>query len=409
MRCARRLSGLVLALGLAGPATAQVFHTVDAQGGADFTSIGAAIAAAAPGDRILVAAGNYAAFTLDRHVVLLGASTGPRPKVAGLTVVSVPAGAFVANLELQRLAVLNSFGTLRFENVFVFDATLGACPSALVQDSERVVFESCFFIGQDGTAACDTEGLVVRGAYVVVSDTNVFGGKGYRGDPAGGRDGRPGLLVEAGAVVDVPHSLVIGGAGGNGLAGLPGGDGAPAMRILPGCLVRAVSHPDHGMAGGAGGLGSPPGAAATYTVDGGGTVTLSSITMVPAAIDPALAASFPVPEQAFLRMIESDDGGRKEILKLFGTPGQPQLVLASLVPAAITAPALVDGLVWLDPGTAFLIAPVIALGLEDPVNFSFPLPSAPALLGTSAVFQAFSQVGGSPPWRATNPSWILLD
>src|ERR1700733_12995348 len=42
--------------------------------GIDFTTIGAAIAASAPGDVIFVRAGTYTTFTVDRGVTLLGDS-----------------------------------------------------------------------------------------------------------------------------------------------------------------------------------------------------------------------------------------------------------------------------------------------------------------------------------------------
>jgi len=402
---------IVLLVLLRGAAAAQSLITVDDSGGADFTSIADALAAAAPGDRILVQAGDYAAFTLDKNVVVVGEGSGEIPQVSGLVLVTTTSGATVVNLQLQRLHVQGAAGTLLFDMVIVRDEQLSGCPTTLVEASERVAFQRSSLNGAAGSATCASEGLVARSSYVLLADCTVEGGRGAS-DPLAGQDGRPGVLSEDGAVVDAVHCIVRGGDGGKGTQpGSTGGDGGPALRVTSGTQMRVITHDDHnlfGGLGGAGGVGGVPGSVAPYTVDGAGTLLSSGATYVPPTFDPALDLAFVTPELAFMRVVDGDQIQPTRIIKLYGVPGESQMVLGSLVPAAFTVPGLVDGLVWLDPGTAFFFVPATTLGLKAPVNFSFVLPVNPALAGLGATFQAFSETGGAPPWRATPPVWIVL-
>jgi len=62
-----------LLLSLFASSAAASTWVVDDSGGADFTTIQAAVDAASPGDVLLVQAGSYAAFTLDRDLSILAA------------------------------------------------------------------------------------------------------------------------------------------------------------------------------------------------------------------------------------------------------------------------------------------------------------------------------------------------
>lgn len=394
---------------LAGSSAAQSLITVDDSGGADFSSISDALAAASPGDRILVAEGQYAAFTLDKAVTLVGEGAGELPQVSGLVLVTTTSGATISTLQFERLHVLGAAGTVLFEGVTVVQPALAPCPATLVEASERVAFSVCNLLGGPGDSACTSAGIEVRTSFVLLTDCIIVGGVGAD-DALDAGDGAPGVLFQAGATADVVHSIVTGGAGGRATApGGMGGDGGPALRVMSGASARVLTHDDHDLFAGAGGVGSVPGALAPYTLDGAGTLLSSSATYVPPSFDPLLTLTFSAPELAFQRLLVDDEFGLKMILKLFGEPGEQQVVVGSLVRAAFTIPSVVDGLVWLDPSAAFLLAPVTSLGLKVPVSFSFPLPVSPQLAGIGATFQTFSATGGSPPWRATPPTWLVLD
>lgn len=126
---------------------AQATWIVDPSGAGDFTEIRSAVAAAAPGDRVLVRAGTYAPFVLDRGIQVIG---GPNVEVrwtevtffANIMVRDLPAGqtAVVRGLAsdagffgLSSLHVLNCAGRVHLDDLSLV--------TALVEDCAQV---SCF-------------------------------------------------------------------------------------------------------------------------------------------------------------------------------------------------------------------------------------------------------------------------
>src|SRR6187402_1540088 len=84
--------GLCLSLLLASAARADVF-VVDASGGGDFTTLQAAVNAAADGDTLLVRTGSYAGFLLTGKGLSIVAERGAEPKVsADVRLLSITAG-----------------------------------------------------------------------------------------------------------------------------------------------------------------------------------------------------------------------------------------------------------------------------------------------------------------------------
>src|SRR5262245_46134964 len=93
----RQWLAVVVALGLAASfARADIIHVPS-----EAASIGAAVAAAAPGDTVLVASGNWsAAVVVDGKAVSI-VGDGANVKVRSVTVKNLPAGAVVLLQNLQ--------------------------------------------------------------------------------------------------------------------------------------------------------------------------------------------------------------------------------------------------------------------------------------------------------------------
>jgi hypothetical protein len=107
---------------LAAPAWAGVI-TVDDSGGADFTSLPEAVAAAAPGDTLLVHAGNYAAFTIDgKPLTILGLVPGQVLVGSESSVrnVAAPSMVVLCQLDFWRLSLWDSTGPIVLDGLRVY-------------------------------------------------------------------------------------------------------------------------------------------------------------------------------------------------------------------------------------------------------------------------------------------------
>jgi hypothetical protein len=242
------------------PALAQVTWTVNSAGGAQFTAIQPAIAAAAPGDRIEVqGAGPYGGFVVDRGVEvesLIGALSG------SIEVVGVPAGqatrvsGFVVDHQSQgRVSVRMCAGKVILANVAMSGtATVpgGAQPGLEVLDSLSVLVDHGNFSGQSDTAT-GAPGASITNSQVAFVAGSAVGGLLLSSNPAFGSTGR------AGVVVTNSHTTMTGvtwrgGAGASGTTN--GGNGGDALYVISGvAIVSGYSQ----LRGGFGGIGPTPG------------------------------------------------------------------------------------------------------------------------------------------------------
>jgi hypothetical protein len=398
-----RTLGLLLAL---APAALATTWLVDGAGAGDFTTIGAAIAAAQPGDLVIVKPGStYPPFTLDKRLSILGEGFSA-PPVSGLVSITSTEGAVIAGLRFQRLQVLGCTGLVLLDKVTVNDSQSQGCPCCVVDACANVVMQNSHLQAPTAPAACTSEALIVRGSHVVVVQTELDGGAGLDGPTAGGT-GLPAVLVDEAAFLQLAHCELFGGPGGTALLpGGVGGTGGPALRVVAPSTLVIDNHNDAFLEGGPGGVGSVPGAPAPFLGEGDGSISLSGITFLPAAWQPSLAMTVPSPLHAFIRQFDAPQNSK--LLQLYGPAGQSQFLLGSLVLASFSLPALVDGPIYLDPTTAFLFTPVTTLGLNSAVEFTFEVPVNPALSGLVVPFQCFSAQPGPPPWRATNPTYFVL-
>jgi hypothetical protein len=115
-RLARPLAFLVLA---SAPAFAGVI-TVDDGGGADFTDLPAAVAAASSGDTLLVHPGTYSAFLLDgKPLTILGLAAGQVAVLGTTRVRALGAGpaTVLCQLDFERLTLADNTGTVVLDDV----------------------------------------------------------------------------------------------------------------------------------------------------------------------------------------------------------------------------------------------------------------------------------------------------
>lgn len=414
-----RSIGTLLVLAFLAPLSRATTWTVASTGG-DFTTIQAAIDAAAPGDVIRVTSGNYPSFTLGKDVAILGVptATNPRPKVSGLSTIAT-ANPRVAGLELRQLVVQNVSGVALLDDLVVsgLSGLIEACDHAMrVENCNAVHLARSEVRGKDGDAWCEGPGLVVEHAYVTITASSITGGTGW-GDDFFAYSGQPALIAGAGARVLLAGTDCFGGAGGTPQIpfGGTGGDGAVAIEmddsgaIEPRVNIRgdAKDTIQGGQAGG--GIGASP---AFQVVGGnGGTLTFSGASHSPATLASVLIdVVLPAPEEPFTTLVGSDLPNSYKRLSLHGPFGAPTIVLVSLGAAHLPAPSGAVGSIFVDPGSIVASFPVVLTGQDLSVNVTFQLP--PSLLGienTLITVQTFT--GGVLPsgaWFAQNPAFLLL-
>ncbi|MBK8978819.1 MAG: hypothetical protein IPM29_23205 [Planctomycetes bacterium] len=181
---------------LAATATGQPTLVVDRAGTGHFTDIPAAIAAAAPGDRVLVLGGRYSSFTVDKPIVV---TTNAAAEVSQITVRGVPAGStcvvagFVAlglpsavyvldcpgRVHLQSLGVVTWFGvvaTLEVRNCAAVSLSEVSCHGESRIFDSVVSLERCRLTGP-AFESYTMSGLSVWRSHVLITG-GLFAGSG---------------------------------------------------------------------------------------------------------------------------------------------------------------------------------------------------------------------------------------
>ena len=230
----RSVLGLAV-LATAAAAAGQV-HVVDDDGGADFTTLEAAVAAAADGDLVLVKSGSYDGFTIDGKELVVTADQGELVGIEGtVTVQNLAADQCV---ELRGLVV---FGTLAFfgveealtlqdnaGRVWVEDCTAqsaglmvsGKVPTVSVTACASVAFARCTLLGWNGSGAEDGgDALCATDSQVWIYDSTLTGGQ------SGSIQIIPGIAAKTGGSgLRLTDGFAF--ASGTDFAGGPGGPGS---------------------------------------------------------------------------------------------------------------------------------------------------------------------------------------
>ena len=404
------LAGAVL--GLAATAAAGTC-TVDDSGGADFTSIDAAIAAAADGDVILVKPGLYSGFSLHSKSLVIAGIPDPadtsRPSFMGPVTVSSMENVSLVHITISYgLAIDSVAGTVIVDDVIAigWDCVPGCaithCPQVLVNRSN--------FSGMSAIGSCETPGLYVADSAVNLSWCNLFGGSGGS-DGCSGRDGEPALLIGASSRALLAEAFAVGGDGGNGSPHCgDGGDGAPAIRFaVPGssCIVRG--NQSTSLIAGVPGSGMDPGIA-PYVVDGPGNLVIGNVKTSPSSFGPGVATEFPQPPEPFLRLSGFDAPGNTKSLFLYAPAGSLNLVLVTIGYPDATFPSKVGGPLFLSMPGPLIMLPMTGIGMSLASVVTFQLPrDLSALHGVVATFQGVSQGSWTgTAWLAGNPLPLVI-
>lgn len=206
---------------LTGVAIAQATHFVGTSG---FPTIDAALAAAAPGDIVVVAPGTWAGFTVTRAVTIR-AATPATAFVGGVNYVNGAAGVVhLVDLDMVWLAVTNASCNVDHCRVVGAPATIGSCLSASGATLRLVGSH----VGSHGTPpsiawflpGC---GLYADASVVSAVDTTILGRDidSYHSNPLIGAG--PGVALTNGSTLHASRMVIEGGDGETATAYPPGG------------------------------------------------------------------------------------------------------------------------------------------------------------------------------------------
>lgn len=381
-----RRAAFLVPFGLALPLVAQTTWTVNSAGGAMFTAIQPAIAAAAPGDRIEVqGAGPYGAFLVDRGVEIectVGAICG------AIEVVGVPLGqrvrvsGFVVDLQTHgRVSVRTCAGSVGLANVaYTGTGTFatGALPGLEVLDSPTVLVDHCDFRGHTDAVA-GAPGVAITNSQVAFVGGSLVGGVLASGSTTNGDDGRAGVVVVGSHVVATGVTWR-GGPSSSGTT--TGGDGGDAVHVVSGvAIVNGYSQLRCGFGSG-GGIPGQHGLAAR------GNVRLTTETLLIGSTSGATTiAQRPViqaPGGAFV--------GTTATWYLAGPAGQLVAFALDLDWLYAPLPAF-DGALVLTPN--FVLVSALVLDAQGTASHALTIPNNPALRHLTVYAQGLAFFGGN--------------
>ncbi len=452
-------AGLLAPLLLARTSGATVWTVSPPGGGGQFTTIQGAIDAAAPGDTILVMAGSYTPFVLDKAIRILG--VGPSlvtvsvtlPSFSGGAVVGVITGVTAGGIAMvagMRILVTDggpascggAFGPMPNHAV-----TLTNCSAPVVlsnldlepghngrgirADSSAVLildhvsavgapwgcgtlFNPCF------SSPCVGEGIWTAGTNVSLNDGLVLGiptASALQVDgPAQALVARTGLQGADGVTI----STFFGGAGGTA-----GGHG---LEATSGASVRIAAGPGAFAAGGNGGQGGCGSPFTGQSGPGGDAIRATAanvlrapdLTLTPGAgVNPGgfsasapgsavsgstvLAAAAPLPSLGVSPVLASPGGA--VALDVRGAAGSLNLVGVAQAPAFLSIVG-VGGPLLLDPAT--LVVPFSGiLDVSGSASIPTALPPDP-LLSTAVLFLQPATIDPTGPSLGPAVSFVVL-
>ena len=295
-----RILAIALALALTTTSSFATTWVVDAAGGvgSNFTTINAALAAAAPGDVIVVKAGAYfETVIVNIGVTIVGwnATTYPMTVPAnpfqdvvwgGLLVQSIPLGqrVVVSGLTFARPTTAGgaTFGVYQCLGAVVFDRMIAPNGGMYIGDSTDVVLQDVRIRHVPGADPA-VPGVFVSNSFVQANDLDASGGD-LGGEPNFFAQAPAALEVVDGSVVSVSRPKLIGAYGGGPWTTTSSTPGGGAAVRCSNAVVSIIGNGSGlyyliGGQGGERGVGSIPGVASGFgapaiQVENNGVVSL---------------------------------------------------------------------------------------------------------------------------------------
>jgi hypothetical protein len=381
--------------------------TVNGDGSAQFTTIQAAIDAAAPGDVIEVQPGTYTEFTLQKPLTLLGPETGVRPFVAHRSVIDGASSFSLAGFRLGALRV-NGVGQGVIE-----ECDIGPQPDEFVE--AELVITACnqLMVARSTVAGMDDGGMAaeVGASRVAFTACSIMGGDGMTSlDGAPGGDGGQGLIVGNGSDVQLTATTV--GGGGCGLGGSywtpHDGSSGDGMIVDHSTLVARGLAQDDWIGTG---WSTRYGTFGHSIIGVAGTVSMAGIEVYPEenALYAGGVLHADAQPQPFLDEVTGSSGLQRLIVQ--GPAGAAAWLCASVQPGEWILPKL-DQSLWMTPDTLGF-AHIVTAGYGAGVSIAFEPHPTPALLGAEivvqAVFPALASPFASGKIVVTNPAAAVVE
>jgi hypothetical protein len=299
--------------------------------GTNSTDLPAAIAAAAPGDVLVVKPGNYSGFTLSKGLTIVGESgVNVTPAV---TIANVAAGevAVLSRIALRRANVFDCVGAVVIDqSTFLSSVPPSAfyAPAMVqVRTSADVRFQRCEIRGTRGitNGGLQSGGGVALAAVasrVELTGCQVFGGDGSTLPDCSGATpgwGATAVYCSQSSRVHIALSSVTGGNGGTPAAGCPtpAGNGGHGITMIEDSTVIVAGLPAIAVAGGQGG--SPEGNGRGCYI-ASGTLRYSGAT-IDSILDNGNTVLHAEPDDPTLELIGDPAPGATLTFRLHGVAG----------------------------------------------------------------------------------------
>lgn len=410
---------LFLALNIASGAALGAKWIVDDDGGpgVDFTDISSAIAAAAPGDIIVVRNGTYKGFTLEKGLTLLS-DTGCIPIINSKIV--------IRDIQGGHSVVFSGFNTKRIEishctePILVDDCSIrhpGLLPlpnplSLVVDECDQLTITRSLI--EDLHPTNGQTAAWFQDSTVIVSECTFIGGKGADGDEMNGEMGGSGLYAHS-CTLFFQHSSAYGGNGGDnyGFWGI-GGNGGTGISVYYSHLELFGLETDiiHGGAGGDSETGSPGlDASAVNAWESNVVYSRISFEVEPGTdifgtwVTHPSTISEITPAVPVIQLNGTGQLGDFIEPILHGPAGAAYRMFYSPFQMVITPPSMVTQLL-LDPRYLYLLA-AGTIPAGSPPSHSVTIPVIPELQGIPVHLQAYLVTTELIPYLSTSASFVI--